>query len=405
MDVVSLLLPVIESRTLNVPGHGDVIRAAPGFHLFATQRTQNHSSNVTNSVTMLKKMWRRLHIEPLSRNELQNVIAVRFPSLNTISEKLLDVYYLLNDAHSTSLTKFNDRTLSPRDFFKWCHRIAMKFNLEKSSLTRPTELIHIFQDALDCFVACIFSSSRRLQLAEDIGAKLNLMKDKAQHYNDSFKPVINLTEDVVSVGRVDLKVRLLDTNEAKPVFSFTRDSCILLERLAVCIRQMEPVLLVGETGTGKTSSVQYLSRLLGRRLLVINLNQQSDSADLLGGYKPVDLKWKIAPIRQEFDALFPRTFNMKENAVFLSHISKCFASRQWDSLLKLMGKCQEAGVTRSAHDSELHDAWYQLGAKLQQLKIQIRHADNALAFSFVEGSLVKALKQGNMLSPFVMSVV
>ena len=402
MDVVSLLLPVIESRTLHVAGHGDVIRAAPGFHLFATQRTQSHGSNVTNSVTMLKKMWRRLVVEPLSRSELQNVIEVRFPSLMTISEKLLDVYYLLKDDQSTSLTKFNDRTLSPRDFFKWCHRIAMDFNLEKSSLTQATEQIHIFQDALDCFVACVFNANRRLQLAEDIGAKMNLQKAKAQFYNNSFKPVINLTEDVVSVGRVDLKVRLLDTNETKPVFSFTRDSCILLERLAVCIRQLEPVLLVGETGTGKTSSVQYLSQLLGRRLLVINLNQQSDSADLLGGYKPVDLKWKIAPIRQEFDTLFPRTFNLKENTVFLSHISKCFANRQWDSLLKLMGKCQEAGVARAAHDSQLRQSWCQLGSKLQQLRIQIRHADNALAFSFVEGSLVKALKQGN-LSPTLRS--
>ena len=397
MDVVSLLLPVIESRTLNVAGHGDVIRAAPGFHLFATQRTQNHGSSVTNAVTMLKKMWRRLVIEPLSRSELQSVIEVRFPSLSTISEKLLDVYYLLNEDQSTSLTKFNDRTLSPRDFFKWCHRIATGFSVENSSsLTRPSEQIHIFQDALDCFVACVFNASRRLQLSEDIGTRLNLLKAKAQFYNDAFKPVINLTEDVVSVGRVDLKVRsTLDSNDARPVFSYTRDSLVLLERLAVCIRQLEPVLLVGETGTGKTSSVQYLSQLLGRRLLVINLNQQSDSADLLGGYKPVDLKWKIAPIRQEFDDLFIRTFNIKENAVFLSHISKCFANRQWANLVKLMGKCQEAGSTRSAHDPQLREDWYQLGAKLQQLKIQIRHADSALAFSFVEGSLVKALKQGN----------
>jgi midasin len=47
---------------------------------------------------------------------------------------------------------------------------------------------------------------------------------------------------------------------------------------------MEPVLLVGETGTGKTSAVQYLADKTGHHLVVINMNQQSDSADLLGGY-------------------------------------------------------------------------------------------------------------------------
>lgn len=38
MDVVSLLVSLLESNTLSCPGHGDQIRAAPGFRLFATQR-------------------------------------------------------------------------------------------------------------------------------------------------------------------------------------------------------------------------------------------------------------------------------------------------------------------------------------------------------------------------------
>ena len=38
MDVVSMLVPLLEGNTLSVPGHGDVIKADPGFRLFATQR-------------------------------------------------------------------------------------------------------------------------------------------------------------------------------------------------------------------------------------------------------------------------------------------------------------------------------------------------------------------------------
>lgn len=38
MDVVSILIPLLESKTLSVPGHGNVVKAAPGFQLFATQR-------------------------------------------------------------------------------------------------------------------------------------------------------------------------------------------------------------------------------------------------------------------------------------------------------------------------------------------------------------------------------
>jgi midasin len=67
-------------------------------------------------------------------------------------------------------------------------------------------------------------------------------------------------------------------------FCFTRPAACLLERVACCVASLEPVLLVGETGTGKTSAVQYLAGKTGHRLIVINMNQQSDSADLLGGY-------------------------------------------------------------------------------------------------------------------------
>lgn len=67
-------------------------------------------------------------------------------------------------------------------------------------------------------------------------------------------------------------------------FAETRLACCLVERLTVAVSHREPVLLVGETGTGKTSSIQRLARMGGRRLHVLNLNQQSDSVDLLGGY-------------------------------------------------------------------------------------------------------------------------
>lgn len=397
MDVVSVLLPVVESSTLNVPGHGDVIRAAPGFQLFATQRTHGHGDGQgTNAATMLKKMWRRLVIEPLTRSELQTVIDSRFPSLSVLTEKLLDAYYLLNEEQASTRMTVNDRSLSPRDFFKWCQRIASEFRLDNTSLTSITSQLSIFQDALDCFVACDFNGERRLQLAEGIGSKLNMIKAKAEFYCHSYKPVFNISDDTVGIGRISLKrCKLSETASTKSTFSWTRNASVLLERLAACVRQLEPVLLVGETGTGKTSSVQYLSHLLGHRLLVINLNQQSDSADLLGGYKPVDLKWKISPVRQEFERLFTETFNLQQNVKFLSHISTCFANRRWGDLLRLMTHSQQSAIQRC--NPNLRPEWEELGFQLQQLRLQIRHADSALAFSFVEGSLVKALKQGSLI--------
>lgn len=46
-------------------------------------------------------------------------------------------------------------------------------------------------------------------------------------------------------------------------FAFTRQASVLLEQIAVSVKNCEPVLLVGETGTGKTATVQFLAQETG----------------------------------------------------------------------------------------------------------------------------------------------
>ena len=55
----------------------------------------------------------------------------------------------------------------------WCHRIAEDFDHTASSSSNL-----VFQEALDCFVACLSKPDKRMPLAEAIGAKLNVTKVK-----------------------------------------------------------------------------------------------------------------------------------------------------------------------------------------------------------------------------------
>ena len=59
------------------------------------------------------------------------------------------------------------------------------------------------------------------------------------------------------------------------------------------------------------------------------MSQQSSSGDLLGGFKPAQLCHLVAPVREEFERLFPKTFSMKQNMKFLTHIQTCFVSRRY----------------------------------------------------------------------------
>lgn len=95
----------------------------------------------------------------------------------------------------------------------------------------------------------------------------------------------------VRIGRVTLSAQPITTGDnrhAGQPYALTKPSLALLEKLAVAAQFGEPVLLVGETGTGKTAATGYLARMLGKELVALNLSNQTEASDLLGGYKPMD---------------------------------------------------------------------------------------------------------------------
>jgi flagellar biosynthesis GTPase FlhF len=161
------------------------------------------------------------------------------------------------------------------------------------------------------------------------------------------------------------------TAPRKSKFAHTKQSLTLLERLAHCLGMGEPALLVGETGTGKTSVVQYLADQLDQKLVVQNLSQQTDSSDLLGGFKPVEMRILCIPLKAKFDQLFPKTFSKKvipppsrvvlccvvcrvvfsscgyisdlcvrtqANAKFIADVDQAFGQQDWKKFILLLTK-------------------------------------------------------------------
>lgn len=49
----------------------------------------------------------------------------------------------------------------------------------------------------------------------------------------------------------------------------------------------EPVLLVGETGGGKTTVCQLIAEMNGQSLVSINCHMHTESSDFIGGLRPV----------------------------------------------------------------------------------------------------------------------
>jgi hypothetical protein len=66
-----------------------------------------------------------------------------------------------------------------------------------------------------------------------------------------------------------------------------------------------PTLL---SSAGKTTTASQLATLAGARLVVFNLSQQTDSSDLLGGFRPVEPQDALLPLLEPFLSLMRRTW-------------------------------------------------------------------------------------------------
>ncbi|XP_062552715.1 midasin [Armigeres subalbatus] len=320
------------------------------------------------------------------------------------------------------------RLVSTRDLIKLCRRSDPSF-----SVTSTECAYFVFQNAVDIFCSHLPAGDGKRNLIVSIGGKIGINKSRCDHLYEDYKPDVNVaaTEEI-KIGRVNMKRNLrgtlenendendrnfihkkikLDKNASSvvktrdfklqnkaPTFSFTRPASCLLERIAVSVAQNEPILLVGETGVGKTSSIQYLAYQTHHKLVVVNMNNQSDVSDLIGGFKPVDLSYVVTPLRYEFEMLFNKTFNAQKNEKFLTNVSICYNRGEYNVLVKLMLKIVEKVFTRQQDEQlrleKVYEKWSALQQKLQKLDSQLRNSVN-VSFAFIPGSLVNCIRNGD----------
>ncbi|GFY97181.1 midasin-like protein [Actinidia rufa] len=303
-DVQSILLPLLEGASSYSTGHGEAIRVADGFRLFSTiSSSKLDISQATKGRNALGALWRRVMIGPPSDDDIDKhgESTETFEMVNQLSRFQFGI--------SVSLSRF-----SLRDLIKWCKRVsAFGFSFSADSLS--TDVCNcIYQEAVDIFASSTTSVNNRLNIMKGIAKLWAVPISAAETLYPVNKPVIQYHYE-------------------RKNFVEIRSSIHVLERIACSVKFNEPVLLVGETGTGKTTLVQSLALRLGRKLTVLNLSQQSDVTDLLGGYKPMNAQFVCIPLYKEFENLFACTFPLKDNEDFLIRLKKYIHDKNWKMLL------------------------------------------------------------------------
>lgn len=424
-EILSVLLPLLEKRELLIPSRGETIKAAPGFQLFSTIRT-THSKNGTAIIPDIigKRLWNHIHVESPSADELKQIIRERFPLLSNHANQFVDTYNKASEIYSDSkfltLNKSgSSRQISSRDLIKWAQRVNLM--LVQRGVDSPSQPLatgiydDIFAEAVDCFTGFLPTFAARKYLVDAIGDCLNIPSHHVALFLEKHIPSFAETSSNVIVGRAVVqkspavsKTRSRQAAAQKSKFANTNHSLRLLEQIGVSVSMKEPTLLVGETGTGKTTIVQYLAGLLNKNITVINVSQQTESGDLLGGYKPIDTKMIALPLKEEFDALFESTFSSKKNEKFSEMLAKCFAKSKWNHIVKLWREAvkmaraalevetdESPKKKRKTNHTLLISQWKEFESKLESFEIQAKQTEKSFFFSFVEGSLVQAVRRGD----------
>ena len=410
-DVLSVLLPLLEGRPLDLSGRGEVTMGKGGQLIATTRLLSGPKSALVDNMLGIRR-WTRITVLPPTDQDLLEIIKNLLPRLHFIAPVLLRVYISLRDVYGQPTIR-SSRKVSPRDLFKWAKRTSsLCANLTDETI--PREIWDdIFLESVDCFAAMIPSLPSRRALIEKIGSEMGFPPERVNLYFESHIPQIVEEPRTVKAGRISIpKKQGSQHRSTRPPFAYTNHAKRLIEQLGVSVLHQEPILLVGETGTGKTTIVQHLADMLHHRLVVVNVSQQTESSDLLGGFKPVDPRTLAVQLKDSFEGLFDRTFSVRRNEIFLSRIAKCYTSQKWSDYVKLLKEAiskaelrfqkstDEDGSSKKKRriEGDLKELWAKFSDSVQSFEIQVSAGKGkSHAFSFVEGTLIKALKRGHWL--------
>ncbi|KAG5644766.1 hypothetical protein DXG03_007674 [Asterophora parasitica] len=456
-EVLGVIKPLVESlklgkwiggrASLQVPSRGRVV-AADSFALFATRSTMpSRNGSFAAPVFFGAHKFHEVIISSPSPEELRTILDARFPRLAgnaTISLiHLWEAVKALGPAASA-------RDIGLRELEKFCIRTQrllpasyQPMDVDTGDFATPLPLASIFPnptlreeiylEARDIFFgAGALTANARVHadaIAQVIAEHLGLDADRRTWVLHGRTPDFDLEKDVngtitaARIGRTHLPARQTKMEIVPPVmrpFAMHKPAVLLLSRIATAVSLAEPVLLTGETGTGKTSVVTHLAGLLRRPLISLNLSHQTESSDLLGGFKPVDARIPGAVLQQRFLDLFGGTFSRRKNEKFEVEVRKAVAEGKWKRVVGLWKESSrlareriqaKAGLDQSREDLKAEaprkrrkvehsgnvpaDSWAAFITDVDEFEVQHVQGKGKFAFGFVEGPLVKALRSGD----------
>ena len=350
-DVLEALNRLLDdNRELVVPETQEVVKPHPHFMLFATQNPPGLYAGRKILSRAFRNRFLEVHFEDVPQAELETILCERCRIAPSYVKAIVTVFRELQQRRQTGRvfeSKHGFATL--RDLFRWAGRDAVGY-----------------QELADNGYMLIGERARR----EDDRAVVKEIIESVMKVRIDEKAIYNINNPNIVDMSTYLGCSMPSTGSTGVVWTKAMQRLFIL----VCraLRFNEPVLLVGETGSGKTSVCQVYADAVKQMLVGLNCHQNTETADLIGGLRP--LRNKSAA---EAEAV-------KEVSELLESFGFGGRGVGFDELAATLDEVLKSSDLDEALKAKFHAAQKKL-LRLQSI------------FEWHDGPLVEAMRKGDVL--------
>lgn len=260
-DVLEALNRLLDdNRELVIPETGEVVKPHSHFMIFATQNPPGLYGGRKILSRAFRNRFLELHFQDVPQHELKQIIEERCEIAPSYAERIVAVFRDLQTRRQSGRvfeTKHGFATL--RDLFRWAGRGAGNYQ-------------ELAEDGYMLIAERARKQEDKVVVKEVIESIMKVRIDELAMYD-------------IRNPRVIESLHCQIPEDPTIVWTFAMRRLFVL--LARALRHNEPALLVGETGSGKTSVCELYAGVAKLELRTVNCHQNTETADLLGGQRPL----------------------------------------------------------------------------------------------------------------------
>lgn len=331
-----------------IPELSKTFYVKPGTRLFATQNPLKQGGSRRGLPQSFLNRFTQVYIDPLEETDLLYILTSQFPSLPRSTIQVM--------------VEFNTKVVNELDKHSFGHRGApWEFNLR--DLTRWCEAVideNVGSNKLENLVQLMYID--RMRTSVDKIKMQEIFEEVFSCKIAGDAPVAYVTKSKIYLGDVIIEREVSGVNlsvyKHEPGCLLLRTQLPILRSLAYCVNFNWLAILVGSTGSGKSSVVRTLANLVGKTLHTLPVTSAMDTTDILGGFEQVDYTRHMEELIKETELI---VLEIVQDSILANHFSEgTRVLRTWERFSNLQ--------TKELENATMHEETQYFIRKMQNLQ-------------------------------------